>query len=227
MSVKVTCGKCGARLVYNGTATTVRPCPKCQMPIAFIRPQPDPAPLSPALPIAEEPVAAEAVAETKPQPKAAPAAPASPSGRRSAVIVLALGGLAAAFGGLMVLVLACGGLAVFLLSGDRQESLASGTKGEPFSTVSDVGYTGSSYSPSPAIDYAAVPSASGSATDEATAADAQAEKARAEEEQRRYAEEYWAQRDAEAAADRKEAEEAHERYQEAFRETFRIREAYP
>jgi hypothetical protein len=95
-----------------------------------------------------------------------------------------------------------------------------GFKGEPF-PQQDVGYAEALF-PSPHRLHRA---RARQATD--LAPPPPAEKARAEEEQRRYAEEYWAQRDAEAAADRKEAEEAEERYQEAFRETFRIREAYP
>ena len=221
MSIKVTCGKCGARLVYKGTATMVKPCPKCQAPIAFIPTELRPAP-SPAIPpVAEEPIAAVAVEETKPQPAIAPKEAAAAPAKRSAVVLIVLGGLAAAFGGLFVLILACGGIAVFLLSSDRKESLASDSKGQPYSAASDVNYTDSSVSHSAAYDFVAAPSASGGATDNAAAA---AEKARLEEEERRLgAEAYWAEVEAEKVA----REEAAERYQEAFRETFRMREAYP
>jgi hypothetical protein len=239
MSIKVTCAKCGARLVYKGTATMVKPCPKCQTPIAFIPTELEPAPSPAITPIAEEPIAAVAVEETRPQPAAAPKEAAAAPAKRSAVALIVLGGLAAAFGGLFVLVLACGGIAVFLLSSDRKESLASDSKGQSYSAASDLDYSkggsDSSYSPtytSTESPYSYSPASSeqvaaSPASSEQVAAAAQSEKARLEEEQRRYAEEYWAQRDAEEAAARAEAEEAHERYMEAFRESIRMREAYP
>jgi hypothetical protein len=100
MSIKVTCSKCGARLVYKGTATMIKPCPKCQSPIAFIPAQPEPAPSPPVTPVAEEPIAAVAVNEPKSQPAAATKELAAAPAKRSAVVLIALGGLAAAFGGL-------------------------------------------------------------------------------------------------------------------------------
>ncbi|HEX5105593.1 MAG TPA: hypothetical protein VFV87_17360, partial [Pirellulaceae bacterium] len=64
MSMKVTCARCGARLVYKGTATLVRPCPKCQAPIAFIPTELQPAPSGAVTPVAEAPITAVAVEET-------------------------------------------------------------------------------------------------------------------------------------------------------------------
>jgi hypothetical protein len=184
------------------------------------------------MPTLEEPVTAEAAEEPKSQPVAKPASPAPRTSKRPMVVLLVLGGLAAAFGGLMAFIVCCAGIGIFLLSGDRKASVASDSKGQSYSdsySTYSPGYanTDSSYSSSPTYDFAATPGASGGSTDQASAAAAPSEKARREEEQRRYAEEYWAQRDAEEAAARAEAEEAAERYQEAFREAIRMREAYP
>ena len=197
MSIKVTCSSAAHGWSIKGPPRWSSPARNARRRSRSFRPA-GAAPSPAILPVAGPPIAAVAVEETKPQPAVAQKVVTAAPAKRSAVVLIVLGGLAAAFGGLCLLILACGGIAVLLLGSDRKESLASDSKGEPFSTVSDIGYTGGSYSPSPAIDFTAAPGATGDATDKAAAA---AEQARLEEEQRRLGvEAYYAELDAERAA---------------------------
>jgi len=180
MSVQITCEKCGARLTYKGTASKVKPCPKCQTPIAFA-PAPSAAPPAFAATLEdEEPIEAHAVAEANPQPsvpKPAGPKPAAPS-KKSPVILLVAGGLAAAFVGFLVLLVSCAGVMVFVFSGDESESLAADSKGSSYSQpYSDYSATTDPYSSytsagSPVVEQ---PVAAGTSEYTATSVEAQPE----------------------------------------------------
>jgi hypothetical protein len=186
MSVQVTCEKCGARLTYKGTARKVKPCPKCQTPIAFA-----PAAIPPTLaemPEDEEPIEAHAVAEaapessaaqrTSPNPTAAAVAPlagASAPSKNSPVVLLIAGGLTAALALFTVLLVSCAGIMVFVWSSDGKESLAAdSTKGSSYSQpYSDYGKAGdySTYSTT-ADPYSSYSAAGSSAVEQPVAAGA-------------------------------------------------------
>jgi hypothetical protein len=112
MSSAVVCPNCNTRLVYQGSeGGKVKPCPKCQTPIAFV--MPPPLPKSPEPPKPTE-VVAEVVA-AKPTIAAPVTAPPQRSSWPIIVPILLIGG-----GGFAALMLMCGGLAVLGFLLDRQ-----------------------------------------------------------------------------------------------------------
>ena len=119
MNGKVTCPGCGARLTYRGSPKGSRNCPKCQTLISFdaLVSNESKEPLN----TSNQPIDAEPVIETKPQEAVVAPAPASDLSKRSPVIWILLGGLAAAMAGFMVLIVGCAGIAFLMFSGGRHE----------------------------------------------------------------------------------------------------------
>lgn len=184
MTGKVTCPGCGARLTYRGSPKGTRNCPKCQTSIAFDGPLSSPPSASDLYP-PTRPIEAEAVIESESQAPTVTPVPTKDSSKRSPLVFIVMGGLAAGLAGLMVLMVLCTGVAVFIFSrGDDPVAfdatdgsgvtstyapVAYDSKAGDYSTYSAPSYAAEPY-PSPSYDSSVAPSSDYSSTASSTPA---------------------------------------------------------